>query len=374
MLDLETAILAWRARFRASNAFTAADIDELEAHLRDAIDAHVAAGRPLDEAFRLASERLGDTVALAPEFEAKNRATAWASRAAWSLAGALVASPLLRAVLGAPFASLRLGAAAGASDPGALGRAAWIGTWAAFAGALLVVAAIAWLLRRVEARRGSRALERGVFAVAIVFALLAWTGAFQPALEARFPASWSVDEMNAWYRGVSVLRRWEHFYAAPLAIAALGWALRARSRGPRPFWFAAGAVAMLAFEDLGALAYRVFLWARYGSASFAPDWELACRLSGFLVPVVGALGFLFALRRVGARSAWRRVECGRWLALAAAATSALGYALVHAPGPRATSGLGPQPAWAALVGEAIFASYVVALVALSTRAARAAKA
>ncbi len=68
MFDLENAIAAWR-RDLASREIPADDtLDELEAHLRDDLDAQLAAGISPEAAFSDALRRLGDPASLKSEF------------------------------------------------------------------------------------------------------------------------------------------------------------------------------------------------------------------------------------------------------------------------------------------------------------------
>ena len=66
--DLSGAIQKWRRDLAQSAAFHRADLDELEAHLRDAIPALQAAGLSSEEAFVVASRRIGTRQTLESEF------------------------------------------------------------------------------------------------------------------------------------------------------------------------------------------------------------------------------------------------------------------------------------------------------------------
>ena len=63
-IDLESAL----ARWRASSAFDADTLAELETHLRDAFADGIARGLPPANAFRDALAQLGDSSQLASEF------------------------------------------------------------------------------------------------------------------------------------------------------------------------------------------------------------------------------------------------------------------------------------------------------------------
>ena len=78
--DLSDAIRKWRGNLAQSAAFRSADLDELEAHLRDAIPAFEAAGLSSEESFLIASRRIGSRHTLESEFAKINPARAWLNR------------------------------------------------------------------------------------------------------------------------------------------------------------------------------------------------------------------------------------------------------------------------------------------------------
>src|SRR4051812_39783566 len=57
--DLETAIGNWRAELAHSPAFKQENVDELEAHLRDAVARWKGTGLSSEEAFLIATRRIG---------------------------------------------------------------------------------------------------------------------------------------------------------------------------------------------------------------------------------------------------------------------------------------------------------------------------
>ena len=67
--DLDRAITTWRATVKRNRAFLADDLDELEAHLRDTVDALQADGLDTETAWREALKRTGNQMELAPEFD-----------------------------------------------------------------------------------------------------------------------------------------------------------------------------------------------------------------------------------------------------------------------------------------------------------------
>jgi signal peptidase I len=78
--DLSGAIQKWRRNLAQSAAFDSSDLDELEAHLRDAIPALQAAGLSAEESFVIASRRIGTRYALESEFGKINGGPAWLNR------------------------------------------------------------------------------------------------------------------------------------------------------------------------------------------------------------------------------------------------------------------------------------------------------
>lgn len=78
--DLSGAIEKWRRNLAQSAAFDSNDLDELEAHLHDAIPALQAAGLSPEESFLIASRRIGARDALESEFGKINAGQAWLNR------------------------------------------------------------------------------------------------------------------------------------------------------------------------------------------------------------------------------------------------------------------------------------------------------
>src|ERR1041385_2688392 len=68
MFDLEQAISRWRKRMIADGIKSATILDELETHLRDEVDEQMRAGMEPADAFRKATQRLGQGTLLKTEF------------------------------------------------------------------------------------------------------------------------------------------------------------------------------------------------------------------------------------------------------------------------------------------------------------------
>ena len=65
--DLNRALLDWRSRRASESPWRDEDLDEMESHLRDSVAALEALGIPSDEAFLLATRRLGPSHEVAAE-------------------------------------------------------------------------------------------------------------------------------------------------------------------------------------------------------------------------------------------------------------------------------------------------------------------
>ena len=97
MFDLNEAITAWRHELSARSVSGRSDLDELEAHLCDQMDALQSRGLSGQEAFWVAAHRLGSAAALAPEYAKVNPLRPWLSRLCW-VAGGILAWHVLGAV------------------------------------------------------------------------------------------------------------------------------------------------------------------------------------------------------------------------------------------------------------------------------------
>ena len=89
MFDLNEQIEKWRTSLMEKQTLGKSDIDELETHLREEIEQLGAAKLSEEEAFSIAAHRLGDTNALAGEFEKVNTSFIWRNRLFWMASGML---------------------------------------------------------------------------------------------------------------------------------------------------------------------------------------------------------------------------------------------------------------------------------------------
>lgn len=92
--DLEPAIVAWRTKLTEAQNCSAADVAEVEAHLRDGIDRLRALGLSVEEAFFVSARRLGDPQALSLEFAKADPLRTWRIQLIWMAAGFVGASLL----------------------------------------------------------------------------------------------------------------------------------------------------------------------------------------------------------------------------------------------------------------------------------------
>jgi len=85
--DLNLAIQRWREDLARSTAFQNENLNELESHLRDSIDRLCTPQLSAEEAFLIATRRIGPSRQLEAEFGKLNRGNLWLGRAMWMLIG-----------------------------------------------------------------------------------------------------------------------------------------------------------------------------------------------------------------------------------------------------------------------------------------------
>ena len=89
MFDLEEQLRLWKLSFTTTPAMHSADMEELEHHVRDSMSTLASLGLSPEEAFILATHRVGAPVRVAREFAKVNGSRLWYQQAAWMTAGAL---------------------------------------------------------------------------------------------------------------------------------------------------------------------------------------------------------------------------------------------------------------------------------------------
>jgi hypothetical protein len=85
--DLNRAIQQWRENLGQSPAFRSENLNELESHLSDSIATLQTRGLSAEEAFLIASRRIGKGGSLEMEFAKVNRRIVWLDRTLWMLIG-----------------------------------------------------------------------------------------------------------------------------------------------------------------------------------------------------------------------------------------------------------------------------------------------
>ncbi|NOT44511.1 MAG: hypothetical protein HOP14_07915, partial [Acidobacteria bacterium] len=74
---LEAQIDQWRAFLRRRRELDGPDVEELESHLRDQVEALIESGLDADEAFLVAVKRMGNLDALSREFAREHSERLW---------------------------------------------------------------------------------------------------------------------------------------------------------------------------------------------------------------------------------------------------------------------------------------------------------
>lgn len=85
--DLNLAIQRWRENLAQSAAFRSENLNELESHLRDSVTMLQRQGLSDEEAFIVATKRLGNAEPLEKEFVKINGQSIWLNRIFWMLIG-----------------------------------------------------------------------------------------------------------------------------------------------------------------------------------------------------------------------------------------------------------------------------------------------
>ena len=85
--DLNRAIQRWRENLAQSPVFQRENLDELEAHLRDAVAALQASGLSAEESFLIGMKRIGANDSLEKEYGKVNGKSVWLDRVLWMLIG-----------------------------------------------------------------------------------------------------------------------------------------------------------------------------------------------------------------------------------------------------------------------------------------------
>jgi len=89
MFDLNEQINKWRSNLAQSQTLGSSDIDELECHLREETENLTALKLSDEEAFLVATYRLGDTARLSDEYAKINRGKSFRQNVSWMITGIL---------------------------------------------------------------------------------------------------------------------------------------------------------------------------------------------------------------------------------------------------------------------------------------------
>lgn len=230
--DLNEALRNWRIAQRAASLSRGEDLDELEGHLRDSVEAWEGRGLAAEEAFWVATRRLGRPGEVAEEWAKVHPAEIFRTRAIWMLVGILLSGFLgdvSRVVSGVVvWGGANLG---GAGTPwlGWVGLVGWGGTLVLFA-VLFVRFALGfgWGVTGVGMERLGRAwlLVPGMLGVLLVARSAAWLGSVVLARELGPTDLGSVYMVQAWGQAVGGV------FFVVLAVLFLG-ALVSRGAGPK---------------------------------------------------------------------------------------------------------------------------------------------
>lgn len=159
--DLNQAIQRWRENLAQSPAFRSENLHELEGHLRDSMAGLQGRGLSAEEAFMVASGRIGKVASLEAEYGKVNGGIVWLDRTMWMLIGLLVWGFVSGLVGAISSGAVSLGLVGGRFDFTTHGRTLPIVLFSvvrllALAGSL---ALCWWLIVRKGQRLGSR-IER----------------------------------------------------------------------------------------------------------------------------------------------------------------------------------------------------------------------
>jgi len=175
MFDVNESIAGWRNGLATNENYSTADLDELESHIREQVDALRESGLSDEESFWLAARRLGDGESLTDEFAKVNGGRVWANRLLWMMGGILVcllASSLAGAAWwGTVFAGATLGLSG--SILGAAGVIAKTLAWILSVG--IVCALGSFVAARSSRKPGGRKALFPVLAGAVLVVVLGAT-------------------------------------------------------------------------------------------------------------------------------------------------------------------------------------------------------
>ncbi|MEZ6116579.1 MAG: hypothetical protein R3C28_08390 [Pirellulaceae bacterium] len=98
MHRLDELIESWKQRLASHEALRTGDVDELEEHLRCAVQRYQQDGLSIEDVFFLAEHNLGSPTQLGSEFSKSNVDYVWTQRITWMLIGFVLMSVAFRMV------------------------------------------------------------------------------------------------------------------------------------------------------------------------------------------------------------------------------------------------------------------------------------
>ena len=90
MFHLDDQLREWSSHFSQTESMCHGDVEELENHIRDSVEALTSNGLNTEEAFLVATYRLGDSDTLGGEYRKAIGHCVWGRRAFWMAAGCLI--------------------------------------------------------------------------------------------------------------------------------------------------------------------------------------------------------------------------------------------------------------------------------------------
>lgn len=220
MFDLDSAIKNWRNGFQAS-AVDSDSATELEAHLRDLFRDIKSLGLADQEAFLVATHRLGDTAALDGEFAKVNPSAIWRNRIVWMLGG-YIAYRIGTALIGLMSAAASTGVAV----------TGWGATATGVTSSLCL--ALGWTTLLVLAYRQSKKPWNGPFRVPIALGVIIGLVVVFGGLAQMFGTRIQIRALGVAEFGQSVLllsyTNWAVSFFVFVAAVGMVCTLRARDR------------------------------------------------------------------------------------------------------------------------------------------------
>ncbi|QDZ14429.1 permease prefix domain 1-containing protein [Humibacter ginsenosidimutans] len=267
-LVVERGIAEWRAELAARDAVSSADVRELESHLRDQVDALIAAGLAPDEALLVAVKRVGALDEVAAEYAKEHSDRLWKQLVVSQRTRATAQGTGLYWAIG-----LAIGAALAVKLPSLFGLTLFTpGDYYERNIALLVLPFLAayFLVRR-------RASAGTVTAVAVPFVAMALVVDLYPFVEGSGTPS-SQTELLAIIHSAVVL-----WLAIGIAHASGDWrSTRARMDFVRftGEWIVYYVLIALGGAVLAGLTVAVFGAVGLNAIPFVGEWMLPCGAAG----------------------------------------------------------------------------------------------